>query len=420
MNPQVQTTKLDNGLTLVTVPQRGSGLIAYYSLVRVGSRDETEKGVTGFAHFFEHMMFRGTKDYPPERVSAFLKKTGADQNGFTTDDYTCYTFFGLSNDLAGLVAMESDRFQNLEYSVDVFKTESKAVLGEYNKSASSPSLPLRERLREKVFTKHTYGHTTLGYLRDIEDMPNQYEYSRKFFERFYTPDNTTVIAVGDFDPMELRQLVRQHYGAWTGKRAKSGISSEPRQGKEVREHVEWASPTLPLLSMSWRTPKTNFASKDTAVYGLMFEILFGKASKLYRELVLDKKVVRSFSEWSWNHRDPYLVHVVATLNDRASLTMVESAVDSEIERLAKGEITDADVDAPRSHVRYSALLHMSTPANIASTLAYQMGAGGEANSLETYLEVMAEVTVDDVERFARLYLANKNRSVITLATTEAK
>src|SRR5262249_25118576 len=154
---KIISEKLDNGLTLVMVPYPSPRLISYNTFVRVGSRDEVEKGVTGFAHFFEHMMFRGTKENPPEKVAEYLKKTGADQNGFTTDDFTSFTFFGRNDWLEELVAMEADRFMNLDYTEDVFKTESQAVLGEYNKSASSPELPLEERLREEAFKKHTYG-----------------------------------------------------------------------------------------------------------------------------------------------------------------------------------------------------------------------------------------------------------------------
>src|SRR5687768_5168606 len=91
---ETRVEKLDNGMTVVMVPYASPGLVSWYTMVRVGSRDEAEPGVTGFAHFFEHMMFRGTKVWPPARIEAFLKKAGADQNGFTTDDFTCYTITG--------------------------------------------------------------------------------------------------------------------------------------------------------------------------------------------------------------------------------------------------------------------------------------------------------------------------------------
>src|SRR5688572_27405951 len=278
------------------VPFASPGLISYNTMVRVGSRDEVEKGVTGFAHFFEHMMFRGTKKYTPEIIDAYLKKTGADQNGFTTDDFTCYTFFGRNDWLEELVAMEADRFQNLDYTEDVFKTESKAVLGEYNKSASSPYLPLEERLRELVYRQHTYGHTTLGYLKDIEDMPNQYQYSKTFFRRFYTPDNAVIIVVGDFDPPALTEMIRKHYSSWKLKRDATKIKDEPPQKKEVRGVVDWKTPTLPLLSLSWRTPATKYDSAETAVYTILFELLFGKVSPIHTDLVLEQQIVDSFDD----------------------------------------------------------------------------------------------------------------------------
>jgi zinc protease len=414
------TERLDNGLELVLAPMPGSGLVAYWSVVRVGSRDETEPGVTGFAHFFEHMMFRGTEAWPPSRVEAFLKTAGADQNGFTTDDFTCYTFFGLASALETLVEMEADRFRNLKYDEDTFRTEAKAVLGEYNKSASSPYLPLRERQRELVFTKHTYGHTTLGKLADIRDMPNQYAYSKQFFSRFYTPDNVVIVAAGDFDPVELRRLIRKHYGPWTGKKADAPIVAEPEPSRALEAHVAWPTGTEPLLSLSWRTPRADFEGKDTAVETLLFELLFGDTSPLYRSLVLERPRVRRFVDYNWWHRDPYLFHAIAVLTEPSKAAEVQAEVQRQIDKLRAGEIDEAQLEAVKSHVRYAALLDLSSPDRVVQAIASTLGAGGDAEAFETLLATIAEVTVDDVERYARLYLGRERRSVVTLWTGEKK
>jgi zinc protease len=416
----VQVETFDNGLRLVMVPYASPGLISYNTMVRVGSRDEVEKGVTGFAHFFEHMMFRGTKDHPPEVVDAYLKKAGADQNGFTTDDFTCYTFFGRNDWLEELVRMEADRFQNLEYTEDVFKTESKAVLGEYNKSSSSPYLPLEEKLREKVFSKHTYGHTTLGYLKDIEDMPNQYAYSRTFFKRFYTPDNAVIIAVGDFDPKTLTELVKKHYASWQSKREQTKTIVEPAQKKEVRTQVDWKTPTLPFLSISWRTPATKFGSAETAVYNIMYELLFGKISPLYTELVLEKQLVDSFEDWGWNHRDPYLTHVVIKVKDPKQMSAVETRVDRAVADLAAGKLDPKVLEDVKSNVRYGLILGLDTPDKIATTLAWMIAPTGEADALEKLIASVEKLTVKDVQAFSKKYLTKNNRSVLTLMTQEAK
>jgi zinc protease len=409
---------LDNGLRLVTIPYASPGLIAYWEVVRTGSRDEVEKGVTGFAHFFEHMMFRGTKEYPPEKVSAYLKKTGADQNGFTTDDFTCYTFFGRSDALEELVKMEADRFANLDYTEDAFKTESKAVLGEYNKSASSPFTPLNERLRELVFKKHTYGHTVIGYLKDIESMPTQYAYSRTFFKRFYRPDNLTILAVGDFDRAKLLAYVKQYYGPWTGKRDKTKAEAEPPQKKEVTGQIAWKSPTLPYLSISWRTPQTKYDSPETAAYNVLYELLFGKTSKLYSELVLEKQTVDSFDDVTWNHRDAYLFHTLVKVKDNAQVKAVEQRIDKAVEELAKGKLDPKDLDDVKSNVRYGLLLSLDTPDKIANTLAYALAPTGEIDGLEKMLGALEKLTVKDVQAFAKKYLTKANESVIILEHEE--
>lgn len=414
-----QTETLDNGLQVVLVPWPSKGLISYNTMVRVGSRDEVEKGVTGFAHFFEHMMFRGTKQHPPEKIDAFLKKTGADQNGFTTDDFTFYTFFGRNDWLEELVAMEADRFQNLEYTEDVFKTESKAVLGEYNKSASSPDLLVEETLRARSFQSHTYGHTTLGYLRDIEDMPNQYAYSKEFFRRFYTPDNAILVAVGDFDPGQLLTLVKKHYGAWRLKRAATATKLDGPQKAEARAALDWKTPTLPILSMSWRTPATRWDQPDSAVYAMLHELLFGKISALYGELVLEKQLVESFEEGSWAHRDPFMAQVVIRVKDAGRLAEVEARVDKAVAALAAGKLDPKVLEDVKSNVRTGLLLSLDTPDRVAIALAFAIAPTGELDAAEKMLAAIERVSVKDVQRFAKRHLTKKNRVVVTLATKEA-
>src|SRR4051794_25947830 len=137
--PIGQTT-LENGLNVLSVPYDAPGIIAYYTVVRTGSRNEVEKGLSGFAHFFEHMMFRGTDRYPQEKYNDVLKALGANSNPFTTDDWTCYPLPAPASSLAQVVEIEADRFRNLKYDEPAFQKEARAVLGEYNKSASSPFL----------------------------------------------------------------------------------------------------------------------------------------------------------------------------------------------------------------------------------------------------------------------------------------
>ena len=179
------------------VPTDYPNLVAFWAVVQAGSRNEVEPGKSGFAHFFEHMMFRGTENYSNEQYNELLKNAGADANAFTSDDYTAYHITAAKEDLELIFKLEADRFRNLKYSQEDFRTEAKAVLGEYNKNSSNPVQKLFEVLQDKAFDVHPYKHTTMGFLKDIEDMPNQYEYSLQFFSRFYRPEYTTLLVVGD-------------------------------------------------------------------------------------------------------------------------------------------------------------------------------------------------------------------------------
>ena len=202
----------------MTVPTDYPNIVAVYIVVQAGSRNEVETGHTGFAHLFEHLMFKGTERFSQQRYNDAIKHMGAESNAFTTDDYTCYQTVFSKEDLPATLAMEADRFQNLKFSEGEFKTETLAVLGEYNKNASSPFVKLNEALRDEAYTTHTYKHATMGFLKDVQDMPNQYDYSLKFFDRYYRPEYTTIIVAGDVKQKPVRDLVVKSWGAMEARR----------------------------------------------------------------------------------------------------------------------------------------------------------------------------------------------------------
>ena len=209
-----ETRTLENGLKIIVMRMPSDGLIAYWSIVRTGSRDEFEVGRSGFAHFFEHMMFRGTELYPADRYQRIMTELGSDANAYTTDDLTAYHVSMTTADLEQVMILESDRFQNLAYSEPAFQTEAGAVYGEYRKSRTDPFFALYEKMMGTAFTTHTYGHTTLGFEEDIAAMPTLYEYSREFFGRYYRPDNVVLFVAGDVEPATVLALAQKYYGGW--------------------------------------------------------------------------------------------------------------------------------------------------------------------------------------------------------------
>jgi zinc protease len=251
---KISDIKLDNGLRVVTIPYDSPGIVAYDLVVRTGSRDEVEAGHTGFAHFFEHMMFRGTERFSQDAYTNIVKRMGASSNASTSDDGTIYRLVGPSRALETMMDIESDRFKNLKYDEESFRTESLAVLGEYNKNSSNPFRVMNEKLRGLAFQNHTYKHTTMGFLADVKAMPEGYKYSLGFFDRFYRPENVTLLVVGDVKPETVEALASKYYGDWKKGYQAAAIPAEPEQPEQRKTHIDWPTrwPSSPGTLLAFR------------------------------------------------------------------------------------------------------------------------------------------------------------------------
>ncbi|MBI2823511.1 MAG: insulinase family protein [Planctomycetia bacterium] len=410
----VETTTLDNGLKVVAVPIDSPGVLSYYTIVRTGSRNEIEPGLSGFAHFFEHMMFRGTPRYTQEQYNDKLKQLGADTNAFTTDDWTCYHATASADALATIAELEADRFQNLSYDVAAFQKEARAVLGEYNKIASSPLMLLDETMQDAAYDRHTYKHTTIGFLKDIVDMPNQYEYSRKFFERWYRPDNCIVLVVGDVRPKEVFELARRHYGGWKGNAARVDIPAEPPQTAEKRRDLVWKGAALPHLYIGYHVPAFDPASRDIAALDVLSEALFSQVSPLYRKLVLDEARVESISAGAQFRRDATLFTTMARLRDPGDLAAVEQEIEDALAAAATTPLDQQRLTDIKSHLRYGFAMSLDSTSAVARTLGMFLELAGDPRALNETYRTYEQVTAEDVQRVARQYFAPTNRTVVTL------
>jgi zinc protease len=415
----VEQHTLDNGLRVALVPYDSPGLVAYYTLMRVGSRNEVEKGRSGFAHFFEHIMFRGTKAHPGPEYGATITRLGLDSNASTADDRTLYHLYGPAQALPTIIEYEADRFQNLDYDEAAFRTEAGAILGEYNKNASIPERKLNERLHETAFSTHTYRHTTMGYLEDIKNMPSGYDYSREFFRRYYTPDDAIIFVVGDFDKAKTLALIQKAYGGWKGKADPRPIPPEPRQTAARRAQVSWPTPTLPRLWIAWHSPGAADV-KISAAQNVLNAYLFGPTSTLYQGLVLGKQTVQALFATYDDHRDPSLFGVLLQVKDAKNLKAVEQAVLAEIKALAGGKVDARRLEAVKSNLRYSNMMSLDKADALAATLAENTAFTGDVGFLDKEFDAIAAVRPADLQGFAKKYLLDANRTTVTLATGGAK
>lgn len=409
-----QVHDLDNGLRVILIPTSSEGLVTYMSVVRTGSRDEFEPGHTGFAHFFEHMMFRGTERYPSAEYERIVTSIGADANAYTTDDYTCYFLSFGRGDLARVVEIEADRFQNLAYAEREFQTEAGAVYGEYRKGRTSPWWVLEEAILETAFDVHTYRHTTIGFEADIAAMPTMYDYSRSFFSRYYRPENVVILVVGDIDPGETLELVRGHYGEWKSGYVSPTIPTEPEQLAARTAEVRYEGRTLPIVSVGWKSPA--FAADDrVAVAGsLLGELAFGETSPAYRRLVLEQRSVQRLRADFGMTRDPGLWTVTAVVASAELVPEVRAALTGAATQLAEAPVEVARLEALKQRTRYQLLLGLDSPDRIAHSLARFVALTGGVDAVERYLGTVAGATVENVHDAARRYLAPERSTTVVL------
>ncbi len=408
---RVHEESLGNGLKVLVVPMPSEGLASYWSIVRTGSRDEVEPGVTGFAHFFEHMMFRGTEKLSGPEYDRIVNGMGADANAFTSDDITAYHLGFAAEDLAKVVEIEADRFQNLKYDETQFKTEAGAVYGEYRKGRTNPFWVLFEGLQNAAFDKHTYKHTTIGFEADIQRMPENFEYSKGFYKRFYRPENVVLLIAGDVDPAATFALVKQHYSPWKKGYVATQVPAEPPQTAERRVTIPFEGQTLPILTLAFKGER--FLPKDRRMLAgtLLGDLAFGETSALYKKLVLDEQRVESLFNSFAPSRDPGLWAVIAMVKDPADVASVEGELWGAVEDLRRSPVAAERLDQVRSRTKYGFLTGLATPDGVCSSVASYVAITGDLACIEQAFATLDQVTPADVQAAAETWLRREGATV---------
>ncbi len=417
---QINQVMLDNGLKIVSIPFPSPGVVAYYTVVRTGSRNEVEPGLSGFAHFFEHMMFRGTEKYDKDKYNDILKEMGADNNAFTSDDVTAYHTLASAAALETIMDMEADRFMNLKYSVEDFKTEAGAILGEYNKNYSSPFMIMYEKLREAAYEKHTYKHTTMGFLKDILDMPNQYEYSLKFFDRWYRPENCVVVVVGDFDQTKLIELAKKYYSNWKRGSYALKVPLDPLQKKEKYICIPWKAKTLPMLSVGYHGPAFSTTDIDMPTINIISQLVFSQTSPLFNKLVIEKQWVEFVKGNQSDSRDPGLFTVWTRIKDSKNIDAVREAIYAALEDIKNDPVSQEKLATVKSNLKYSFAMSLDNADAVARKISHYIQLTGDPESVNEVYSLYDKVTAEDVMRVAKKYFTKENRTVVLLTEEGSK
>ncbi len=409
---------LANGLKVIVVPTDSPGVVSLHIPVQTGSRNEIEKGKSGFAHFFEHMMFRGTAKYPPDAYQAVIQNAGGDQNAYTSSDLTNYHTTFASDDLEKIIEVEADRFRNLLYTEEQFRTEALAVKGEYLKNYSNPMLKGFEKLSEIAYTVHPYGHTTMGYLEDIEDMPNQMDYSKVFFDRWYRPEYTSIIVVGDVEPAATMAMIEKHWGGWERGSYQVDIPVEPPLAGPRHAHLKWEGPTPPILVHAWRGPAFTTGNTDTAALMLLNELYFGQTSAFYQKVVVNERWADQFFAMPPINKDPGQFAVLARLTDPGHAQAVVDAIQATLVQ-ARTELLDVSrLNETKSRSKYGFAATLDSADSLAGTLARFVHYDRDPETLNRLYQQFDAVTPADIRRMANAVFIDSNRASVTIATSD--
>jgi zinc protease len=415
-----KTRTLPNGLRVYTSLDRTTPNVTVQVWYGVGSKDDPQ-GRSGFAHLFEHLMFKATRNRPAESFDRITEDVGGMNNASTADDYTEYHEVVPANHLQQLIWAEADRMSGLVVDETAFKSERSVVEEELRQRVlASPYGRLTALyLPEASYSTHPYKRPGIGSIAELEAAT--LDDVRAFHQTWYRPDNAALIVVGNFDEAQLNAWIDKYFGPLKNPdepMPRVTVKEPPRTGPGVF-HGYGPNVPLPALIISWQGVAAS--SPDAPALNVLDAILSGgKSSRLYNSLVYDKQIaVEAFSSADLEH-DAGLFMVGAVMANGHKIPEGEAALLAEVKRLRDAPPTAAELSEARNELLADALRQRETIEGRASAIGYALRVDGDANTVNTELAKLQAVTAADVQRVARKYLPDDRRMTITYLPESAR
>jgi predicted Zn-dependent peptidase len=406
----VEKTTLPNGLRVVMSVDHTSPTVAIHVVYDVGGRNE-ERGRSGFAHLFEHMMFQGSANVPRGEHFKLVTAHGGVLNGNTTSDRTAYFEVMPRSELPLVLWLEGDRMKSLDVSQKNFENQRAVVQEEYRMRVENAAyVPAQIRLDELVFQGYwPYAHSAIGTMRDLDAA--QLEWVRRFHESYYAPNDAVLAISGDFDVGVAKELAMRFFG---------NVSPQPNipkyepppmpERKAPREAVmEDAHAKHPALLLGWAIPP----ARDPDHYALELAAMLladGESSRLHRWLVRERGVATEVTAETGDHRGPDSFEIEVKLAGNAKIAVAEKMIDEELASLAKSPPTEAEMTKLRNRFSAHFLLGLESNRARAQALAEFELYWGDAALLNSELDRYLAVTAKDIQRVVARYLVREQRS----------
>src|SRR3954469_22805698 len=409
---QYQITTLPNGLTVVLSEDHSTPIVHVNLTYHVGSKNE-RPGRTGFAHLFEHLMFKGSKNVQPEAHTSMLASVGGQSNAYTTDDETVFWETVPAWYLPLTLWLEADRMATLRIDKDTFENEREVVKEERRmRIDNQPYGRLNEIIYDQAFTVHPYKHATIGSMQDLEAA--SVDDVRDFYRTYYVPANATLVLVGDFDTVQALQMVSNYLGRVpkADKPVPRDIPQEPPQTKEKRVTLQQPWP-LPAVVVAYHV--TRDGNPDSYPLHIAAKVLSdGQTSRIYKKLVYEKQMaVAAFGNANLIE-DPNLFYCVAIVSPGHTPEEVATALIAELERLKTEPITDRELQRSKNQFARDYIMGRESNQQKAGQLSHAVVIHNDIKTADGEFDIFQNITVADVQRVARTYFRPENRLVLTL------
>ncbi|HKE88333.1 MAG TPA: pitrilysin family protein [Vicinamibacterales bacterium] len=407
---QYQMTVLSNGLRVIFSEDHSTPIVHLAVWYHVGSKNE-RAGRTGFAHLFEHMMFKGSKNVEPESHTSIIAGVGGRSNAYTTEDETVFWQTLPSQYLPLAVWLEADRMATLRVDDEAFKREREVVKEERRmRVENQPYGRLSEIIYDIAFTTHPYKHPTIGSMKDLEAA--SIADVRDFHNIYYVPENATVAIVGDFDTTQAVQIVNQYFGRVpkAARPVPRDIPKEPPQTRERRAVVEEAWP-LPAVVVAYHV--TYDGHPDAYPLHITAKIMSdGQSARIPLELMYKRRLALTAFGSGNITEDPNLFYAVAIVQPGQTPAAAEQALIAEFEKLTKEPISAVELQRAKNQFARDYIVGRESNQEKALHLAHSAVIHNDIGAADGEFDIFMNVTTADVQRVARTYFTPNNRVVI--------
>jgi zinc protease len=405
-------TTLPNGMQVVLLEDHSTPIVHVEVWYHVGSKNE-RRGRTGFAHLFEHMMFKGSKNVEPEGHPSWISSIGGQSNAHTTEDATVFWETVPAQYLPLVLWLEADRLATLRIDEDVFKTEREVVKEERRmRIDNQPYGRLNELIYNEAFTVHPYKHPTIGSMKDLEAA--SIDDVRDFFRTYYVPNNATIVVVGDFNSKEALALVTKYLGRVpkSDRPVPRDIPKEPPQLKERRVRLEESWP-LPAVVVAHHI--TFDGDPDSYPLHIASKVLSdGQSSRIQRKLVYEKQLALAAFGGGNIIEDPNLFYAVAIVQPGHTTQETIDALIAELEGLRSEPITMAELQQAKNQFARDYIFGRESNKDKAGQLGHAAVIHNDIKTADGEFDIFMNITQADVQRVARKYFTPENRLVITI------